>query len=86
MKPQLLRSVLIVFAFAFALVWNGEVVPRSVAGFMSTADAVIGRPATPVSYAGVARRTTRRAVAADAATQTCATAYDQYGQPVQVCE
>lgn len=26
--------------------------------------AVIGRPATPMSYAGVARRTTRRAVAA----------------------
>lgn len=29
----------------------------------STAQAVIGRPATPVSVAGVARRTTRRCVA-----------------------
>jgi hypothetical protein len=28
------------------------------------AEAVIGRPLTPVSYAGVARRTTRRTVAA----------------------
>lgn len=29
----------------------------------STAEAVVGRPATPVSAAGVARRTTRRCVA-----------------------
>jgi hypothetical protein len=29
---------------------------------MATAEAVVGRPATPVSYAGVARRTTVRAV------------------------
>lgn len=28
----------------------------------SPAHAIIGRPATPMSYAGVARRTTRRAV------------------------
>lgn len=28
--------------------------------WISTAEAIIGRPATPVSYAGVARRTTRR--------------------------
>jgi len=28
-----------------------------------TAEAVVGRPLTPMSYAGVARRTTRRAVA-----------------------
>jgi len=27
---------------------------------ISTAEAVVGRPLTPVSYAGVARRTTRR--------------------------
>ena len=31
---------------------------------VSTADARVGRPLTPMSYAGVARRTTRRAVAA----------------------
>lgn len=34
---------------------------------MTTADARIGRPLTPFSYAGVARRTTRRAVAVGAA-------------------
>ncbi|HEY0234508.1 MAG TPA: hypothetical protein VGC86_05560 [Afipia sp.] len=34
---------------------------------MSTAEAIIGRPLTPLSYAGVARRTTRRAVVAGAA-------------------
>jgi nucleoside permease NupC len=31
--------------------------------FVSTAEAVVGRPLTPVSVAGVARRTTRRTVA-----------------------
>jgi hypothetical protein len=34
---------------------------------VSSAEAIIGRPVTPMSYAGVARRTTRRAVAAGAA-------------------
>lgn len=29
---------------------------------VAPADAVIGRPATPMSYAGVARRTTRRVI------------------------
>jgi hypothetical protein len=31
-------------------------------GMISTADARVGRPLTPVSVAGVARRTTRRAI------------------------
>ena len=31
-------------------------------GFVSTAEAVVGRPLTPVSVAGVARRTSRRTV------------------------
>jgi hypothetical protein len=34
--------------------------------FERPAQAIIGRPLTPLSYAGVARRTTRRAVAATA--------------------
>jgi hypothetical protein len=33
----------------------------SLGPFASTAEAVVGRPLTPVSYAGVARRTSRRA-------------------------
>ena len=32
-------------------------------GFVSAAQAVVGRPLTPVSYAGVARRTSRRCAA-----------------------
>ena len=34
-----------------------------VSGFVSTADARVGRPMTPVSVAGVARRTVRRCAA-----------------------
>jgi hypothetical protein len=53
---------------------------------VSTAHAVRGRPATPVSYAGVARRTTRRAVAVGAAvTTTCVQKVDAYGRVVTVC-
>lgn len=32
-------------------------------GFVSTAHAIVGRPLTPMSYAGVARRTARRCAA-----------------------
>jgi hypothetical protein len=32
-------------------------------GLISTAEAIIGRPLTPMSYAGVARRTARRCAA-----------------------
>jgi hypothetical protein len=37
-------------------------VPR-IQGFVSSAEARVGRPLTPVSVAGVARRTTRRCAA-----------------------
>jgi hypothetical protein len=40
---------------------------------ISNAAAIIGRPLTPLSYAGVARRTTRRAVAVGAAVGVGAT-------------
>jgi hypothetical protein len=53
---------------------------------ISSAHARVGRPATPVSYAGVARRTTRRAVAVGAAvTTTCVQRVDAYGRIVTVC-
>lgn len=53
---------------------------------ISKAEARVGRPATPVSYAGVARRTTRRAVAVGAAaTSTCYQKVDAYGRVVTVC-
>ena len=56
-------------------------------GWTGTAEARIGRPATPVSYAGVARRTTRRAVGATAAVAAprCVTTYNSYGQAVTTC-
>ena len=34
--------------------------PPGVNGFVSTVEAVVGRPLTPVSVSGVARRTARR--------------------------
>ena len=58
---------------------------------VTTADARIGRPATPMSYAGVARRTTGRAVgvgvgaAAVAVGTRCRQVVDAYGRIVTVC-
>lgn len=40
-----------------------ELMPGSPLQIISSAQARFGRPLTPISYAGVARRTTRRAVA-----------------------
>lgn len=55
--------------------------------FVSEAQARVGRPLTPMSYAGVARRTTRRAVATGAAVGAaaayapgCYQAVDAYGR------
>lgn len=47
--------------------WSGTISPSSPGDLFSPAEARVGRPLTPVSYAGVARRTTRRAVAVGAA-------------------
>lgn len=64
--------------------------------FTSSAEARIGRPMTPMSYAGVARRTTRRAAAVSAGAAAGAAAYgasvgacqqvvDVYGRVVTQC-
>jgi hypothetical protein len=45
-----------------ALVWNGNLPLNTQTSLVSSAEAIIGRPLTPMSYAGVARRTTARAV------------------------
>ncbi len=86
-------SVATVFAGA-ALLWSGQLtLDRSL---VSSAEARIGRPLTPLSYAGVARRTTRRAVAVGAAAgavyvapvvvaPACAQTVDVYGRVVTVC-
>lgn len=51
---------------ALALVWNGNLPLNTQTSLVSSAEAIIGRPLTPLSYAGVARRTTARAVGAGA--------------------
>lgn len=45
---------------ALCLELSERLLPPSVNGFVSTVEAVVGRPLTPVSVAGVARRTARR--------------------------
>ena len=81
-------------ALAGALLWNGK--SDIGQGFVSTSEARVGRPLTPMSYAGVARRTTRRAVAVGTAAGVAAGAYvarpgcvqvtNAYGQVVTRCQ
>ena len=81
-----------------AMFWNGQMTLDSQSSLVSSAEARVGRPLTPMSYAGVARRTTRRAVAVGAAgaavyaapvvvapAQVCSQAVDAYGRIVTVC-
>jgi hypothetical protein len=55
-------SVLLLAAiiFAFALELGEKLAIPGVHSFVSSAQAIVGRPLTPMSYAGVARRTARR--------------------------
>jgi hypothetical protein len=77
------------------LAWSGSL-PRSASDFVSRAEARIGRPLTPMSYAGVARRTTRRAVAVGAGAAAagayyyhqrpgCVQVVNSYGQVMWQC-
>lgn len=76
-----------------ALLLAGGLVP--VGPLMAPAQAIVGRPMTPVSYAGVARRSTYRAAAytttavavsaSAAAARQCYTRYDSYGRAVTTC-
>ena len=63
---SLIRLSLAIVVGGAALSWNGQVPLDRQAPLLSSAEARIGRPLTPRSYAGVARRTTRRAVAVGA--------------------
>ena len=73
-------------AFAAGLFWNDTTSFIS-NGFLSEAEARVGRPLTPMSYAGVARRTTRRAVAVGAAGAAVGAAGAYYGSScVQVVD
>jgi len=42
------------------LFWSGDITPSTGSSLVTEAQAIIGRPLTPMSYAGVARRTVRR--------------------------
>lgn len=58
MRHAIYRYLLILVLVAAGLAWNGDIRPTSHGCLISTAEAIVGRPATPVSYAGVARRST----------------------------
>jgi hypothetical protein len=86
--------VAVTAALAGGLLWNGK--STFVGGFVSEAEARIGRPLTPMSYAGVARRTTRRAVVGTAVVggavaagayygSSCGQVVDAYGQVYTRC-
>jgi hypothetical protein len=78
-------------AFWGALSWNDASIVRN--GVFSEAQARVGRPLTPMSYAGVARRTTRRAVAVGATVgaagayygSSCVQVVDAYGRVTTRC-
>lgn len=93
-RKSIVLSLAAMMAFAAGLIWSGRATLNE--GFASSAEARIGRPLTPMSYAGVARRTTRRAVVyGGAATAAAAGAYavtpgcrqvvDAYGQIYTRC-
>jgi len=88
---KLIRMATVTAAFACGLFVTDDVRIDGLPSLVSTADARVGRPATPMSYAGVARRTTRRTVAAGAAvgaaaaTTRCTQVVDAYGRTVTRC-
>jgi len=69
-----LRTLLIVcfLLLMFSIDVLKEIPPEVT--FVSEAEAIIGRPLTPVSFAGVARRTTRRVVVGTTAVVATSTA------------
>jgi hypothetical protein len=87
-----LRLTLIVSVTAGGLLLDDIGLTTRSGSLVTEADARIGRPLTPMSYAGVARRTTRRAVAAGAAVgaaayaaPSCYQAVDAYGRIYTRC-
>jgi hypothetical protein len=76
---RLLQIALSAVAGAGCLVVSERISLTKPNALMTQAQARIGRPLTPMSYAGVARRTTRRAVYAGAGAG--AVAYGAYGSP-----
>lgn len=65
MKQRYSRYLAMTAVAVSGWVCNGEIGTGPDTSLVANAEARLGRPATPVSYAGVARRTTRRAVAVE---------------------
>jgi len=100
-KIKFLRIALAIIAGVGCLFVSENVSLISSGSLVSEAYAVIGRPATPMSYAGVARRTTARTVTYGAAVAhpvyaapvyavpayapACAQVVNAYGQIMTVC-
>ena len=62
--PRKMKTVLLAsFIALMGLEVAGEVTGSGSFSLITPAEAVVGRPLTPVSVAGVARRTTRRCAA-----------------------
>ena len=87
MKSRTLQAALAAIA-GFGLFMINDVSPTTSGMFVTKAHAIIGRPLTPMSYAGVARRTTRRAYGAGVygAPVYAAPAYRTPGGCVQVVD
>jgi hypothetical protein len=98
-KIQFMRMALATIAGAACLFVSDKISPTNPGSFVTQAHAIIGRPLTPLSYAGVARRTTARAYGAYGAygavapvvvapvvvAPACAQVVNAYGQIVLVC-
>ena len=99
-KARILQATLAALA-GIGLFMVNDVSPTTSGLFVTRAHAIIGRPMTPMSYAGVARRTTRRAYGygagayggaygrayggAYAAPGGCVQVVDAYGRLVTQC-
>jgi hypothetical protein len=59
-KPS--RNFVAAAIVSLAMLAADSLVPMSIGSFVSEAHAVVGRPLTPGSVAGAARRTTRRVI------------------------
>jgi hypothetical protein len=94
MKIKLLRVALAAIAGMVGLFVNVNVPPSGPPSFITSAYAIIGRPLTPMSCAGVARRSAvgvgvgvgvAVGAAAVVAVPVCAQVVDVYGRITTVC-
>jgi hypothetical protein len=90
-KNTLLRIALSIVTGIGCLFVSENISLTRSSSLITQAEARVGRPATPMSYAGVARRTTRRAVVGGAAAAGaygagCVQVTDAYGRLVTQCQ